>query len=162
MKIYDLSDLLVRILGLWFVISKGIAVITLILGLTGAFTFMTFPEDGHQKFFMVVFQCLPFVIGILYLLWRLPLPKLPRLSGSKVCKILIRNGFEKARQRGSHIIMQKHIDNTTVTVPVPDHKELRRSLFPAPCAGTRLLHRTGPSRRLRLPGPPGERRISQE
>jgi len=65
MKTYDLSNLLIRILGLWFIISKGIGVITLVLGLTGAFTFMTFPEDGHQKFFMVVFQCLPFVIGIL-------------------------------------------------------------------------------------------------
>ncbi|MEM1157399.1 MAG: type II toxin-antitoxin system HicA family toxin [Verrucomicrobiota bacterium] len=65
----------------------------------------------------------------MYLLWRLPLPKLPRLSGSAVCKILAQNGFEKVRQRGSHIIMQKHIGGTTITVPVPDHKELRTGTF---------------------------------
>lgn len=29
------------------------------------------------------------------------------------------------RQRGSHIIMQKEVPGSTVTVPVPDHKELR-------------------------------------
>jgi predicted RNA binding protein YcfA (HicA-like mRNA interferase family) len=30
------------------------------------------------------------------------------------------------RRRGSHIVMQKREPNSTVTVPVPDHKELRR------------------------------------
>lgn len=29
------------------------------------------------------------------------------------------------RQRGSHIIMQKQVPDPTITVPVPDHKELR-------------------------------------
>ncbi len=29
------------------------------------------------------------------------------------------------RQRGSHIIMQKQVPGSTITVPVPDHKELR-------------------------------------
>jgi predicted RNA binding protein YcfA (HicA-like mRNA interferase family) len=29
------------------------------------------------------------------------------------------------RQRGSHIVMQKQLPDTTVTVPVPDHAELR-------------------------------------
>lgn len=29
------------------------------------------------------------------------------------------------RQRGSHIVMQKRLSNTTVTVPVPNHAELR-------------------------------------
>jgi predicted RNA binding protein YcfA (HicA-like mRNA interferase family) len=33
--------------------------------------------------------------------------------------------FELARQKGSHLIMQKKRGNTTVTVPVPDHDELR-------------------------------------
>ncbi len=47
------------------------------------------------------------------------------LSGREVCAILNKHGFEQIRQRGSHIIMQKQIPGSTVTVPVPDHKELR-------------------------------------
>ena len=47
------------------------------------------------------------------------------LSGSEVCTILRKHGFEQVRHRGSHIIMQKKLENTTITVPVPDHKELR-------------------------------------
>ena len=47
------------------------------------------------------------------------------LSGREVCAILRKHGFEQVRQRGSHIIMQKKIVGSTITVPVPDHKELR-------------------------------------
>ena len=47
------------------------------------------------------------------------------LSGREVCAILNKHGFEQVRQRGSHIIMHKQIPGSTVTVPVPDHKELR-------------------------------------
>jgi predicted RNA binding protein YcfA (HicA-like mRNA interferase family) len=42
-----------------------------------------------------------------------------------VCAILKKHGFEQVRQRGSHIIMQKQVPGSTITVPVPDHKELR-------------------------------------
>jgi predicted RNA binding protein YcfA (HicA-like mRNA interferase family) len=35
------------------------------------------------------------------------------------------NGFTEVRQKGSHIIMQKPLEKSTITVPVPDHKELR-------------------------------------
>lgn len=35
------------------------------------------------------------------------------------------HGFDQVRQRGSHIIMQKQVPGSTITVPVPDHKELR-------------------------------------
>lgn len=48
-----------------------------------------------------------------------------KLSGRDVCKILSRLGFDNVRQRGSHIIMQKKTGNSTITVPVPDHKELK-------------------------------------
>ena len=34
-------------------------------------------------------------------------------------------GFVQVRQKGSHIIMQKRLENSTVTVPVPNHKEIR-------------------------------------
>ena len=47
------------------------------------------------------------------------------LSGKETCQILEKNGFEQVRQRGSHIIMQKKLFETTITVPVPNHKELR-------------------------------------
>ncbi len=53
------------------------------------------------------------------------MPKLRVLSGRDVCKILVRNGFEKVRQKGSHIIMQKQQRHTTITIPVPDHDELK-------------------------------------
>jgi predicted RNA binding protein YcfA (HicA-like mRNA interferase family) len=53
------------------------------------------------------------------------MPKLRLLSGREVCKIMSKKGFVKVRQKGSHIIMQKKEDGTTITVPVPDHDELR-------------------------------------
>ncbi len=51
--------------------------------------------------------------------------KLRILSGKQVCAILARHGFLEVRQRGSHIVMQKQLPDTTVTVPVPNHAELR-------------------------------------
>jgi len=54
------------------------------------------------------------------------LAKLRVLSGKDVCEILAGNGFIEVRRRGSHIAMQKKEDDSTITVPVPDHKELRR------------------------------------
>jgi predicted RNA binding protein YcfA (HicA-like mRNA interferase family) len=53
------------------------------------------------------------------------MPKLRVLSGREVCKILSEYGFEKVRQKGSHIIMQKRVGNSTITIPVPEHDELR-------------------------------------
>ncbi|NTW67469.1 MAG: type II toxin-antitoxin system HicA family toxin [Nitrospirae bacterium] len=50
--------------------------------------------------------------------------KLRILSGKQVCTILSRHGFLEVRQRGSHIVMQKQLPGTTVTVPVPNHPEL--------------------------------------
>jgi predicted RNA binding protein YcfA (HicA-like mRNA interferase family) len=53
------------------------------------------------------------------------MPKLRTLSGQEVCAILARHGFAQVRRKGSHIIMQKAEEETTITVPVPDHKELK-------------------------------------
>jgi len=53
------------------------------------------------------------------------LAKLRVLSGREACTILSRHGFAEVRRRGSHIVMQKTIATGTVTVPVPDHDELR-------------------------------------
>lgn len=46
-------------------------------------------------------------------------------SGKQVCAILARHGFVEVRQRGSHIVMQKTLPGTTITVPVPNHSDLR-------------------------------------
>lgn len=35
------------------------------------------------------------------------------------------HGFVNIRQRGSHIVMQKREGETTVTIPVPDHAEIK-------------------------------------
>ena len=51
--------------------------------------------------------------------------KLRVLSGREVCQILTRHGFVEVRRRGSHVVMQRRIENGTVTVPVPDHAELK-------------------------------------
>ena len=51
--------------------------------------------------------------------------RLPVLSGKQVCRILEKHGFSEVRRKGSHIVMQKKLPNTTITIPVPDHKELR-------------------------------------
>jgi predicted RNA binding protein YcfA (HicA-like mRNA interferase family) len=53
------------------------------------------------------------------------LGKLRVLSGREVCKIFVQNGFQEVRRRGSHIVMQRRLAGSTVTVPVPDHAELR-------------------------------------
>jgi predicted RNA binding protein YcfA (HicA-like mRNA interferase family) len=48
-----------------------------------------------------------------------------RFSGKEICKILESFGFELVRQKGSHAIMQKKEMETTTTIPVPLHKELK-------------------------------------
>lgn len=53
------------------------------------------------------------------------MPKLAVLSGKAVCTILALHGFVEVRRRGSHIVMQKKLETTTITVPVPNHAEIR-------------------------------------
>ena len=38
---------------------------------------------------------------------------------------MTQHGFKQVRRKGSHIIMQKAAGNSTITVPVPDHAELK-------------------------------------
>lgn len=54
------------------------------------------------------------------------MPKLKVLSGIQVCKLLERYGFKEVRRKGSHIVMQKRTGNSTITVPIPNHKELKK------------------------------------
>lgn len=51
--------------------------------------------------------------------------KLRVLSCKEVCKILSNHGFVEVRRRGSHIVMQSQDTKRTITVPVPNHTELR-------------------------------------
>jgi len=54
------------------------------------------------------------------------LARLQILSGRDVCRILSENGFVQIRRPGgSHIVMQKKITGSTITVIVPDHNEIR-------------------------------------
>lgn len=55
--------------------------------------------------------------------------KLRTLSGKEVCAILLAHGFEQVRQRGSHVVMQKHINLSTITTPVPQHKGTSKNCF---------------------------------
>ena len=52
--------------------------------------------------------------------------RLRTLSGTDVCAILVRHGFAQVRRRGSHIVMQRTAPDGTTTVPVPEHREVRR------------------------------------
>ncbi|MGA1824142.1 MAG: type II toxin-antitoxin system HicA family toxin [bacterium] len=55
--------------------------------------------------------------------------KLPRISGQKCVKALLKVGFYLKRQEGSHIIMRR--DEPFGQVVVPDHKELDRGTLRA-------------------------------
>lgn len=49
------------------------------------------------------------------------------MSGKEVCAILEQHDFAEVRRRGSHIVMQRvNDDASTTTVPVPDHKEVKK------------------------------------
>ena len=50
--------------------------------------------------------------------------RLRRMSGKKVCAILSAHGFAKTRQKGSHMIMTKSFIDESITVAVPDHKDV--------------------------------------
>lgn len=50
---------------------------------------------------------------------------LRNFSGKELCMLLEKNVFSKVRQKGSHVIMQKKTEDTTITVPVPIHPEIK-------------------------------------
>jgi predicted RNA binding protein YcfA (HicA-like mRNA interferase family) len=47
------------------------------------------------------------------------------MSGRELRTLLETHGFAMVRQKGSHMIMQKRLVGTTITVPVPDHRVVR-------------------------------------
>jgi predicted RNA binding protein YcfA (HicA-like mRNA interferase family) len=50
---------------------------------------------------------------------------LPHVSGRKVVKALLKIGYEKDRQKGSHIVMRQ-IRYPHRRIVVPDHKEIAK------------------------------------
>ena len=61
------------------------------------------------------------------------------LSGAEVCAILARHGFAEVRRRGSHVVMQRKTEDSTVTVPVPDHRELKPGTLQSIIRQSRLV-----------------------
>ncbi|MFO5438882.1 MAG: type II toxin-antitoxin system HicA family toxin [Dolichospermum sp.] len=55
--------------------------------------------------------------------------KLRLLSGKEICKILQDNGFTEVRQKGSHIVMQKAIEDSTLTAIVPNHSSVKLGIL---------------------------------
>jgi predicted RNA binding protein YcfA (HicA-like mRNA interferase family) len=53
------------------------------------------------------------------------LGRLKVFSGAELCRLLGAHGFQVVRQKGSHVIMQKTVPGSTITVPVPNHREIR-------------------------------------
>lgn len=53
------------------------------------------------------------------------MPPRKKFSGDSLCRLLEENGFVAVRQKGSHRVMQRKLQNRTVTVPVPMHKDLK-------------------------------------
>jgi predicted RNA binding protein YcfA (HicA-like mRNA interferase family) len=53
--------------------------------------------------------------------------KVPSLSYIEIIKALQRDGWTIVRQRGSHIRLQKRIDNELLKITVPAHRSVKRS-----------------------------------
>jgi len=57
--------------------------------------------------------------------WRLK-QRLPRLSGREVVELLVRKfGFTLRRQRGSHVVLVRYINDKKIVTVVPLHPELK-------------------------------------
>jgi predicted RNA binding protein YcfA (HicA-like mRNA interferase family) len=56
------------------------------------------------------------------------MPDLPLLKATELIKALQKAGFERIRQKGSHVRM-RHPDGRVVTVPVHGNQEIGRGLL---------------------------------
>jgi len=60
------------------------------------------------------------------------MPKLRRLSGAEVIRILVRRGFTVESRRGSHVKLRRVLENgSRQTLTIPDHHELERGTLAA-------------------------------
>jgi predicted RNA binding protein YcfA (HicA-like mRNA interferase family) len=53
------------------------------------------------------------------------MPELRKVSGEDTVRALRRLGFERARQRGSHVVLKKQTEKGAVGCVVPLHGELK-------------------------------------
>ncbi len=53
--------------------------------------------------------------------------KVPSENYDKVIHALRRDGWVVVRQRGSHIRLQKHIEEETLKLTIPAHRPIKRS-----------------------------------
>ena len=53
--------------------------------------------------------------------------KVPSLPYTAIVKALQRDGWIVVRQRGSHIRLQKHVENELLKLTVPAHRPVKRS-----------------------------------
>lgn len=53
--------------------------------------------------------------------------KVPSLNYQKIIKALKRDGWVVVRQKGSHIRIQKNLDNETLKITIPAHNPIKRS-----------------------------------
>ena len=51
----------------------------------------------------------------------------PSLSYQEILRALQRDGWVIVRQKGSHIRLQKHIEDRTLKLTVPAHRPVKRS-----------------------------------
>jgi predicted RNA binding protein YcfA (HicA-like mRNA interferase family) len=55
------------------------------------------------------------------------MPKVPSLNYDRIVAALRRLGFVVARQRGSHIRLERRLADRTLKVTVPAHRPVKRS-----------------------------------
>jgi len=53
------------------------------------------------------------------------MPRLPKLSGADVLRILEKHGYEQVRTRGSHVRLYPPVSSGLKKITVPLHKELK-------------------------------------
>jgi predicted RNA binding protein YcfA (HicA-like mRNA interferase family) len=54
------------------------------------------------------------------------MPKLPSVSGERVVRALKRAGFVELRQKGSHVSLERRVDDQIFRTVVPTHSEVAK------------------------------------
>jgi predicted RNA binding protein YcfA (HicA-like mRNA interferase family) len=63
-------------------------------------------------------------------------------SSKELCALLEKYDFAQIRQKGSHIVLQRKVDDKTYTVIVPNHKEVKIGTL------TSIIRQSGLERKL--------------
>ena len=57
------------------------------------------------------------------------MPKLPVISGKKLLKVLIKQGYTALRQKGSHVFVESNDGKRGTAIPVHGNEDLRPGLL---------------------------------